>query len=156
MSTDALREEHESLQRAVAASRRQFAVSSDSAFVREMKKAIEDYLELRARGMSREDGIKGLEAVLREMWPNKPSKFAPECAACDDTGWREMTCWAEQRCSRTRCQEVHPAHEHRYVVPCDCSRGDKRAGRNMDTPDAIAEAMRVRKPKPRGWSAVGR
>jgi hypothetical protein len=151
--SDALREEHDRLQRAVKASRREAATSGDSAFVRTMIQAMEDYREARAGGLSREDGIRGLESVLRSCWTHPPSKFGPACDACGDTGWTEHTCWAEVRCDRRSCQEAHPSREHTYVVPCHCARGDGPGGRRRAAQvDEISEAMKTRKPKTRGLS----
>lgn len=153
MSRDALREEHESLQRATLDARRHSVAGNLTAFVRKMQKVMDDYREARAAGMSRADAVKGIEAELRSVWPHRPSKFGPACDACEDTGWREVVCWSDLRCGRESCAKGHPGFEHTYVMACDCAKGDRRAGRlAMDTPDAVADAMRVRKPKRSGFS----
>lgn len=155
MSRDALREEHESLQRATQDARRHAIVGNVTAFVRTMQRVMDEYREARAAGISRADAVKGIEAELRSVWPHRPSKFGPQCDACEDTGWREQTCWSDLRCGREMCAKAHPGFEHLFVVPCDCQKGDRRAGRGMDTPDAVAEAMRIRKPRAKSFSRFG-
>jgi hypothetical protein len=154
MSRDALREEHESLQRATQDARRHSLAGGVTAFVRAMQKVMDDYRDARAAGMSRADAVKGIAAELRSVWPHHPTKFGPQCDACEDTGWREMSCWSEQRCGREMCAKAHPGHEHLYVVPCDCPKGDPKGKGRQRQMDDISEAMKVRKPKPRGFARV--
>lgn len=156
MSQDALRQEHESLQRAVQLSRRQFTVAPESAFVRAMLDAMDDYARVRKEGVSREDGVRGIEQVLRATWPKPPSKFSAGCEGCEDTGWRELTCWSEHRCGRQSCVEGHPSREHRYVEPCGCEKGDRFRPRVHVADDEIAAVGRTRKAKPRGFTRFGR
>ena len=135
-------------------SRRAFAVE-DSAFVRAMKAVTVDYLAARAAGVSREDAVKGIEAVLRDVWPvRKLSKFQPACAQCDDTGYVERTCSRDLRCGRERCHKQHPAWEHAYVEPCGCPAGDKKRTRQRSTEDALAAVGKTQK-KRGSWPRVG-
>jgi hypothetical protein len=155
-SRDVLRDEHESLQRAVRVSRQAAEQLPETQFVRDMRQVMDDYLEARGRGMSREEGVSGIETVLRESWLHRPTKFGPNCQECDDLGWLERVCSADARCGRKRCATGHPSVEHRYVEPCFCPKGDARAGRNQPAQDLIAAAMRVSKPKQRSFSRLGR
>lgn len=152
--TDHLRDEHESLQRAVQQSRKAFAAGPASPFVKAMQDTMDEYLRMRKEGVSREDAVKGIEAVLREVWPKPTTKFPPACDGCEGTGWHRRTCWHEQRCGRLRCQQLHPAWEHFYVVPCHCTDGDRFRPRAVESDDEIAAMSRTetRKPKPRGFT----
>lgn len=156
MSTDVrdrLGEEHAQLQRAVAASRRGFAQSPLSAWVREMTGAMESFRDARAQGVSFDVGCDGLEAVLRSVWSRPTSKFAPECSLCDDLGRRERQCTDEMRCGRKFCLD-HPAYEHGYLELCGCVAGDRFRPRGTVPDDEIAAAGRVKKPKPGGWKRL--
>lgn len=133
---------------AARANRRAFASSPLSAFVRLMRTCIDLYLKARKDGVSREDGIKGIEAELRGAWPKAVSKFTPACSSCDDTGWEEHLCFDRRRCGRKWCADAHPAHEHRYVIACVCPSGDKHRKRIATVEDEIARATRVAKKKP--------
>lgn len=152
--TDLLRQEHESLQRAVKLSRRQFEASPDSAFVKAMREAMDDYSAMRKAGVSRDDAVKGLEAVLRATWPKPPSRFDSNCHGCEDTGWRLMACWEQQRCGRRTCAD-NPALEHGYATACECDKGARFRPRQYAPEDEIAAVGKTRKPKPRGFSRVG-
>lgn len=135
--------------------RRAFASSPLSAFVRVMRKCMELYLKARGDGVSREDGVKGIEAELIAAWPKKVSRFAPACSTCDDTGWDEHICFDGHRCGRKWCHDAHPAHEHRYVIACVCPAGDKHRKRIVTVEDEIARAGRMAKKKASGFTRVG-
>lgn len=100
--------------------RRTFANSAESRFVRTMKTVMKDYLQARAEGLSRADGLKGIEAVVREVWPMRPTRFGPTCAACDDTGWRLLACTHAARCGRRQCSDREESYAHDMVTPCAC------------------------------------
>lgn len=140
--------------KAARASRRAFAQSPISAFVRKMRAVITEYLKARLAGVSREDGIRGIEEELRGAWPKSVSKFRPNCDACDDTGYVEHTCWDQQRCGRRVCA-ANPERQHLYVEPCHCPNGDRMRAKVATTDDAIAAAGRTQKRKTRGWRQVG-
>jgi hypothetical protein len=142
---DALRDAHQQLRREARANRRAFATSPEGGIARQLTKAMGDYHRMRTEGVSREDACRGLELVLRDAF--QLSKFPPACLECDDSGWREMACWSEQRCGRRLCATAHPAHEHRYVVPCDCSAGDKHRPKRYAPEDEIARVGRMPKRK---------
>lgn len=153
---DRAREEFYEAKKAVREARKAFKQSPDAGFVRTMQDAISQYLEARRGGVTRDDAVKGLEEELRGVWPKPTTKFAPNCDACSDTGYRDMTCWHEQRCARKRCHEMHPGFEHAYVTPCECSAGDKMRPKVRTTyaEDAITQVGK-RKRKSGGWRQVG-
>ncbi len=132
--------------------RRAFASSPVSTFVRKMRDVIALYLRARSEGVSREDGIRGVEEELRAAWPKSVSKFKPACDECDDTGWREMVCWDRQRCGRKVCA-ANPEKQHGYVVPCECPSGDRMRSRTRSTDDALVSVGKTQ--KKRSFSRFG-
>jgi hypothetical protein len=140
--------------RDVRKARRAFAKSTDGAFVRAMREAMGEFERMRSEGVSREDACRGIEAVLREVWPHRPSKFAPRCGECADTGYREMVCWDQQRCGREVCA-MNPEKQHAYVVPCECPAGDRIRPKFRTSDDDLAAVGRTMKRKPRGFSRLG-
>lgn len=155
MSADPLRDEHESLQRAVAAARCNYSVSVEGAFARTMMDAMDEFHRMRSEGVSFEDGVRGIESVLRSCWPKPVSKFPPLCDECHGSGYRERTCCDRMRCQRERCNQAHAAFEHRYVEFCHCGAADRFRRTPSEPEDAVVAVGRVKK-KPRGWSGVGR
>lgn len=123
-----------------------------SLFVRTMRKAMQLYRDARAQGIAREDARRGLEEELRGAWPKSVSKFRPNCDACDDTGYREMACWDQQRCFRKVCA-ANPEKQHSYVVPCECPKGDRFRPRTFTSGDELTAVGKTR--KKRGWRQVG-
>lgn len=143
-------------QKAVRDKRREFRQSVESGFAQKMRGALKDYLQFRTDGGSVDDGIKGIEEVLRDAWPKATSKFGPTCQACCDTGWETRTCWHEQRCQRRTCNEAHPAFEHTYAIHCSCDAGDRMRTRVIEQEDAITKSGRTQKKRaPRAWSRSG-
>lgn len=57
-----------------------------SVAVADLQSAMDDYLVMRAAGVSREDACKGLEGLLRALIPVRRS-WAYDCEACLDTGF---------------------------------------------------------------------
>lgn len=157
MNADPARDEFYAAKKAAREARRAFASSADSGFVRTMQGAMAEYLRMRDQGVSREDGIRGLEEELRGAWPKSVSKFKPICDACEDTGYREMVCWDQQRCGREVCAK-NSERTHPYVVACDCAEGDKKRDRKhlMTPDDALAQVGRTQKKRQRIWRQVGR
>lgn len=153
IDTDAAYVELAEAKKAVRASRRAFARSPEGAFARAMRDAMGEYHKARAAGVSRDDAVKGLEHVLREVWPNQPSKFGPACDACEDTGYVEHTCWDQHRCGRQRCAR-NPELQHAYVTPCHCAKGDLKRTRVRGVEDQIAAAVKTAK-KRGGFSRIG-
>ncbi len=139
--------------KAARTNRRAFAASPDSSFVHAMQGAIAQYLQARAQGVSRDDGIKGLELELRDCWPKAVSKFVPNCPHCEDTGYVEHTCWSEHRCGRLVCAE-NPEREHLYVTPCTCPKAHHPKQRNEH--DALTKVGRTAKRPTGAWRQVSR
>lgn len=137
----------------VRQARRAFAGSPEGQFTRVMLGAMQQYQKARVEGVSREDAIKGIEGELRAAWPMKTSKFAPACALCDDTGWREHTCTDQMRCGRDRCQK-DPSFEHPYVASCGCARGERHRTKTFTPREAAATVGRTQKPK-KGFTRFG-
>lgn len=154
---DPLGQQHADARRDAARARRGFASSQLGAFANAMSAAMTEYHRMREAGVSREDACKGLEAVIRDAWPKPTTKYPPACSDCDGTGWREMVCWAEQRCGRRVCVDRHPSWEHRYVVSCHCLAGDRRRARPTMPEDALTAVgrMQTRKKTNRGFTRVG-
>ncbi len=80
---DRARMEFYDARKAARASRKAFTESPNSAFVLAMQSTISQYLQARDAGVSREDGLRGVELELRGAWPKTVSKFAPACIACE-------------------------------------------------------------------------
>lgn len=152
MNTDAAFVELADAKRAVKASRRAFATTPASRFVKAMWQAMALYLGARRDGVSREDAARGLEEELRAAWPKSVSKFAPACGDCEDTGYVEHICWERHRCGRRTCAE-NPERQHAFVEPCICAKGQKFTAKVRHVSDAIAAAGRTQ--KKRGMSRFG-
>jgi hypothetical protein len=154
MNADAAFVELAQAKKAVRASRRAFAASPASGFVKAMRSAIQQYLDAIGQGVTREDASKGLELELREAWPKSVSKFKPACDSCDDTGYIDRVCWDRHRCSREVCQR-NPERQHAYVEVCHCPKGDAKRPKQFTPDDAISGAGRTAKKKPRGFTRFG-
>jgi hypothetical protein len=133
--------------------RKAFMASPLSRFVVKMREVMADYLNAREAGVSRDDAVRGIEAVLREEWPQRVSKFE-HCGACDGTGWRMTECVHGMRCSRYRCGIAESSWFHTYAVPCDCASGDKHRKRLVQVDD-LAAAGKTRRKKPSGFTRTG-
>jgi len=142
------------MRRAARTGRKAFAASPMSKFERTMRGVMTSYLTARREGVSREDGIRGIEEELRAAWPSPMSKFAPACGSCEDTGFVERTCYDRQQCGRKFCSR-HPEREHLYVEPCGCAKGDRMRAKVRSTEDAIAAVGRTQKRKAGNWKQVG-
>lgn len=140
--------------RLVRRRRKQFAAEM-TPFALAMQDAMSEYRRMRSQGVSREDGIRGLEAVLRASWPKAASKFGFTCGNCEDTGWVEHHCAPGRFCGRELCLRRHPPVEHTYVRPCGCPKGDEHRRKMPTAEDAVSAAGRVQKGKKRGWTPVG-
>lgn len=147
---DELRAAHTELRKAVRASRAAFRQSPVSRFVRSMIGAMNEFYRMRKEGVSREDGVRGIEAILRDAWPHRPSKFEAKCLSCDDTGWRELFCDDHMRCGRERCAK-NPSIQHAYVEPCHCASGERKTKRYPAAEDVIAAAGKM--PKRARWNS---
>ena len=126
-----------------------------TTFVQTMTATMGEYLRMRAQGVSREDAERGIEAVLREAWPKRTTKFPPQCDECDDTGWAYHVCTHQMRCSTHAQRDLHPSVEHSYVTPCHCAKGDRHRKQARGLDDEIAAVGKVQRPQ-RSWRQVGR
>lgn len=151
----------EALRQQARAGRKAFAQSVLSRFVVKMREVIADYLKARSEGVSREDGIRGIETVLRAEWPGRTSRY-DTCAGCDNTGWRLTECNHGMRCGRRRCAFEADDYTHTFVVPCECGLGDKFRETLRRRAEKAAggggdDLTAVGKTKKRGsWARLGR
>lgn len=88
--------------------------------VAELQAAMDDFLVMRAAGVTREDAVKGLEGLLRALMPMaraEPWHF--DCNVCDDSGFELRTCYPDMRepCGMRSCRKQR---EHTYTVRCAC------------------------------------
>lgn len=143
------------LRRAARDGRRAFARSQDGQIATQLKDAWREYERMRREGVSRDDACRGLELILRDVFPATP--YGPDCTICDDTGWRIKTCSDRLRCARRRCAHADPEWEHTYAVLCDCPKGDAKRQRVLAAEDALAAVGRAqqRKPPARGFRRMG-
>lgn len=123
-------------------------------FVRAMRECMEAYHVARKQGVERADAAKGIEAVLRDLWPKAVTKFPPQCDVCDDLGYEELICRPYARCQRERCQPRGESWQHRYVTPCSCPRGERMRPRVYQPEEVAASLGKVSKPR-KGWRQVG-
>lgn len=119
---------------------------------RTLMDAMTEFARMRQQGVSHDDACRGLEGVLRDVWP--ASQYQPACAICEDVGWEERVCQHRVRCGRKWCGLAEPAWEHRYVSPCACGAGDRHRERVYQPEDAIAAVGRTQRPR-RGFSRIG-
>lgn len=122
--------------------RRQFARSTAGSITRALDDALFEYKRAKENGIDPEHAAAGFSEVLRSVFRTGRSS---ECDACDGTGYREKFCTHDVRCARRKCSLAEPEYEHAYVVPCDCSRGDRFRRRVSSETDQIAAAGRVSK-----------
>lgn len=132
--------------------RARFARSHLGALVRELDGAVDEYLELRRQGVTREDACRGFEPILRGFFRVRPRH---SCGYCDDVGWRQKTCTHGMRCGRYHCSRAEPSYEHTYVEPCECPAGD-RMREPAQTPETELEAVGKPTKKKGGFTKVGR
>ena len=153
MNPDAAYVELAEAKRAVRASRRAFRRSAEGGIAAKLQAVVNEYLRMRRDGVSREDGVKGIEAELRDCGLFRPTKFPPACETCEDTGYIERTCWDRHRCQRETCV-TYPERQHSYVEPCHCPKGDRFRPRQRSAEDAMVAVSKTAKKKT-GWRQVG-
>lgn len=142
------------LRKLARAGRKAFAALPISRFVRVMRETMREYIVAREQGVSQEDAVKGIEAVLRAEWPQRPTKY-PTCDECDNSGWRITACTHAMRCNRYRCGTSEPAWEHNYAVPCECVSGDKFRAKPPAVVDELATVGRTKRRRQGGFSRMG-
>lgn len=101
--------------------------------------------EMKAGGMTGAALDRGLEAVLREVWPKPHGRTEPwhdQCGNCRDYGLEMLTCPGDATCGFLK---THGPHE--YGRPCWCVKGNRFRGKPKQTPDdALALAAKQKKP----------
>lgn len=88
--------------------------------VAELQSAMDDYLAMRAAGVTREDAVKGLEGLLRVLLPmRRAEEWHYECVVCEDSGFEFRTCYPDTsyHCGMRSCRK---RREHTYTVFCAC------------------------------------
>lgn len=74
--------------------------------------------ELRAKPANPHIDWNRIADVIERIPLAAPPKF--HCGTCKDTGWREETCQAGDRCGRAMCAGMDDSHTHTQVAPCVC------------------------------------
>lgn len=149
---DELYAEQRRIKAEVRTRRKTFATGPEQGIARQLERAMDEYRKMRAEGVSREDACRGIEAVLRDVFPL--TKFPPKCDVCDDTGWEYRTCNHAHRCGRWRCSEAAQNEEHNYVTRCTCPLGEAHRPTSGGGEDAITRTGKVGH-KPRSFSRFG-
>jgi hypothetical protein len=157
-TNDVLAQEHAQLRAAVRGSRKEFARSVEGQFARVMWGAVSEYLRMLADGVPREDALKGLEDVVRDVWPRgREREWKYLCDDCRDTGWEYRRCRAFNRC-QPKHDDWPSEREHDCVVACHCPKGDrfKRRSAPISTEQELAQVGKTRRKSSGGWSRPGR
>ena len=115
-ATDALREAHTLLRRAVPGRRRQ-AHAEEGPLAASFRVAMEIWQKQQADGVPVVDRLAGLEKTLRAAWP-QTREWKYLCRSCADYGLVMGLCPGDRTCGRDR---AHLPHE--VGTPCWCSRG---------------------------------
>ncbi len=154
--SDALREAHKALKKAVPKLRRD-AHQTEGKLASAFRQALTLIDSQREAGVSREERLQGLDAVLRDAWPTvRPWKYV--CQRCDDVGWAPAICTPDRPCGRpfrlsgsagddyTGRGRCTPGHD--YVEPCLCSKGQdfRRQLLKQRRPEDFAQAAARTKP----------
>lgn len=129
--TDALREAHTLLRKAVPRLRRK-AHAEEGQLAAAFREAMVIVDQQKAAGVSQAERLQGLDQVLRAVWP-QTREWKYLCERCSDTGWESRICTPEASCGRpfrlpsqraddyTGQGKCQPGHA--YVVPCWCEKG---------------------------------
>jgi hypothetical protein len=129
--------------------RRAFRSGPEHGLAHSLRTAMTDYQQMRGQGVSQEDACRGIETILRDVFPQ--TKFPPRCEVCADTGWEEQVCDDGHRCGRRWCAHTEETYTHPYVQPCVCPSGDTVRQRPAD---AAVIAGRTTRRKSH-WTRVG-
>jgi len=107
----------------------------------------------RAAGVPFEERIKGLEGLLRGVWPQtRPWHYA--CEACADTGLVLSVCRAGARCPgmstrdgkayrRLCASDPESAYTHDFGRPCSCATGARFREKAKPTPEDFTAAGKM-------------
>lgn len=105
--------------------------------------------KMKADGVVGDDLNRGLEGVLRDLWPKPHGRTTPwrfKCETCSDYGYENFTCAGDETCGRTI---PHAAHD--YVRPCFCDKGRTMIERSKPTPDDSTTKAAKKKTKMTQW-----
>ncbi len=122
---------HQMVGRAVRASRRR---TPHGRLATVYTEAMTLWDQLKVNGVSLEDRQRGLETVLREVWPQTRA-WHYLCPACDDVGLAMVWCPGDVTCGRRT-----PHLPHDFGEPCVCPRGARFREKPKPTPDDFAAA----------------
>ena len=151
MSVEDVRAEHRANRLMIVASRQQEKQTA-GPLARAFKEVMTIWDRWRANGdvVSEAERVKGLEAVLRDAWPNgRTEDWTYFCSACDDYGLVIQECPGDATCGHVRKHRPH-----NYGTPCWCPRGKQFRPKAKATPEDFTSAGRTQ--KPRGMDRVGR
>ena len=141
---DALRDAHKELKKAVYPARKK-AHATEGKLASTFREAMVIWDQMKADGMSLVDRVKGLEAVLRDVWPfTREWKYI--CSNCNDYGLSMGNCPGDATCGRHK-----PHLPHEFGTPCWCELGRRFREKPRGGPDDFKAAGRTSKP-----SRVGR
>lgn len=128
----ALAEAFERAQRSVRRDRRKHKIEY-GPLATAVGQAIEIRDQMKASGMTGDDLNRGLEGVLRDLWPKPHGRTTPwrfNCETCSDYGYEWFECPGDVSCGRT-----NPHSAHSYVRPCFCAKGRTMIEKAIPTPD---------------------
>lgn len=118
MKPDPIRQAHQELRKAVPAARRK-AHATEGALAAAFREAMVLWDQQKAAGASFADRLKGLDALIRQVWPfTREWKFL--CDGCSDYGLVMSNCPGDATCGRGK---QHLPHE--FGKPCWCSLGSR-------------------------------
>lgn len=150
---DIIRDAHNALRRAVGPKRRE-AKHVEGPLAKAFREAMAIWDAMKADGMSLSDRCKGLEAVLRQVWPFT-REWHTLCPQCNDYGLQMAVCPGDATCGDNpathRPRRPHLAHD--YGRPCYCELGRRFREAPKPGPDDFTQAG---KSKSRSFSRMGR
>lgn len=145
-TTDVLRAAHQELRRAVPGARRK-AAKDEGPLATAFREAMRAWDQQKAGGVSFTDRLKGLDGLIRQVWPfTREWKYV--CTSCDDLGAVWSDCSGDATCGR---RNRHLPHT--FVSPCWCGLGVKF----QDAPKASTDDFTAAgKSRSRTMSRMGR
>lgn len=107
--------------------------------------------KMKADGVTGDDLNRGLEGVLRDMWPKPHGRTAPWrllCEKCNDYGYEYFQCPGDHTCgpNPAKHEDRKPHAPHEFVRPCFCAKGRTMLEKREHTPDdATTQAAKPKK-----------
>jgi len=115
---------------------------NDYQLGRLVMQAVSEAETLKANGGDPETVAKGLEAVVRELWPKgRESDWRELCAECHDYGWQTFQCSGDATCGRPK---RHLPHD--WVKPCWCEKGRALTPKPQQETDELVAISKVSRP----------